>query len=178
MSVTIHRMTPGPRVPPLPVRLSLTPAPGGLDGVWWPRSRALTRELPGLTAALDGPWGRVTEVVISPACWPVVPHWVSVRGRTVRVDSATGTQDPHRLTLKCAHGRRDVLVIPPEAGAQRARRLLAEGLVGVPDPERTAERAGARDVRQAPGADDSAGTLPFRVPRCGLARVSDRRPGR
>ncbi|MGW2742632.1 DUF5994 family protein [Streptomyces sp. NPDC001450] len=46
MSVTIDRTTSGRRAPSLPVRLSLTPAPRGLDGTWWPRSRALTGELP------------------------------------------------------------------------------------------------------------------------------------
>ncbi|MFJ3248045.1 DUF5994 family protein [Streptomyces sp. NPDC086782] len=80
--------------------------------MWWPRSRALTRELPSLTAALGGLWGRITGVTVNPAYWPVLPHWVSDAGRTVHVGWSTEEQDPHRLTLFSPDGRWDMLVIP------------------------------------------------------------------
>ncbi|WP_345040146.1 DUF5994 family protein [Streptomyces sannanensis] len=82
-----------------------------LDGTWWPRSRALTRELPPLTAALGDLWGRITRITVAPAYWPVIPRWVSVAGRMVHMGWSTEEQDPHRLAFLSTDGRRDVLVI-------------------------------------------------------------------
>ncbi|MEU2931169.1 DUF5994 family protein [Streptomyces sp. NPDC007251] len=156
MAVTIDRTTSSRRTPP-PARLSLTPAPGGLDGTWWPRSRALTRELPSLTAALGDLWGRITAVTVHPAYWPVLPHWVSDAGRTVRVGWSTEEQDPHRVTLFSAAGRRDVLVIPPETGADAAAQLMAGDGIDVPAREEAAERIDARSREEAWEADGGAG---------------------
>jgi hypothetical protein len=133
MTVSIDRTTSGGRAPSPPARLSVMSAPGGLDGLWWPRSRALARELPDLTAALGDLWGRITGVTVNPAYWPVIPHGVSFAGRTVPVHSTTGEQDPHRVTLVCAGGSRDVLVIPPETGATAAARLMSDDGRRAPD---------------------------------------------
>ncbi|WP_150133437.1 DUF5994 family protein [Streptomyces hyaluromycini] len=147
MPVTIDRTTSSRPAPS--VRLSLTPGPGGLDGMWWPRSRALTRELPLLTAALGDLWGRITGVTLNPAYWPVMPHRVSVAGRTVDVGWSTEEQDPHRLTLFFADGRRDVLVIPPETGADAAAQLMAGADIDAPTREGAAERIDARGREEA-----------------------------
>ncbi|MEU2930704.1 DUF5994 family protein [Streptomyces sp. NPDC007251] len=157
MSVTIDRTTSGRRAPSLPARLSLTPAPGGLDGTWWPRSRALTRELPLLTAALGDLWGRITGITLNPAYWPVIPRWVSVAGRTVDVGWSTEEQDPHRLTLFSADGRRDVLVIPPETRADAAAQLMAGDGIDAPAREAAAERLDARSREEAWETDGGAG---------------------
>ncbi|MFF5669545.1 DUF5994 family protein [Streptomyces hygroscopicus] len=157
MPVTIDRTKSSRRAPPPPVRLSWAPAPGGLDGVWWPRSRALTRELPPLTAALGRLWGRVTGVTVHPAYWPVIPHWVSVAGRIVRVGWSTDERDPHRLTLSSSDGRRDVLVIPPEAGAEAAARLMASDDVDAPGREESADGIDARSGEEAWETDGGAG---------------------
>ncbi|MEU2052826.1 DUF5994 family protein [Streptomyces bungoensis] len=157
MPVTIDRTTSSRRPPSPPARLSLTPAPGGLDGVWWPRSRALTRELPPLTAALADRWGRITGVTVHPAYWPVLPHRVSDAGRTVRVRWSTEEQDPHRLTLLSAEGRRDVLVIPPETPANAAARLMAGDGVGAPAREGSADRVDARRREEVWETDGGAG---------------------
>ena len=146
MNVTIDRTMSSRRLPAPPARLSLASAPGGLDGVWWPRSRALSRELPPLTAALDSPWGRVTGGAVSPAHWPVIPSWVSREGRAVRVDWAAEEQDPHRMTLFFAEGRRDVLVVPPEAGASAARLLSGDSGEA---PGRAGDTGDRMDVRTA-----------------------------
>lgn len=154
MNVTIDRTTSGRRATSLPARLSLTTAPGGLKGMWWPRSRALTRELPALTDALGDRWGRVIGVMVNPAYWPVIPRWVSVAGRTVHVGWSTEEQDPHRLTLACSDGRRDVLVIPPETGATAAARLMAgDGA----DTRVRGVAADATDVRSGEDAWESEG---------------------
>ncbi|MEU2427034.1 DUF5994 family protein [Streptomyces sp. NPDC007851] len=160
MAVTIDRTTSSRRTPPPTARLSLRPAPGGLDGTWWPRSRALTRELPTLTAALGDLWGRITGVTVHPAYWPVLPHWVSDAGRTVQVDWSTEEQDPHRLTLFSADGHRDVLVIPPETGADAAVQLMTGDGIDVPAREQAADRIDARNREEAWEADGGAGRPP------------------
>ncbi|MEU3524758.1 DUF5994 family protein [Streptomyces sp. NPDC038707] len=169
MPVTIDRTTSSRRAPPQPARLSLTPAPGGLDGMWWPRSRALTRELPALTAALVEQWGRITGVTVHPAYWPVIPRWVSVAGRTVQVDWSTETQDPHRLTLSLRDGRRDVLVIPPETRAEAAAQLMAGDGTEAPAREEAADRIDARIREEAWETDGGAGraVVPAPVYRIG-----------
>ncbi|MER5376220.1 MULTISPECIES: DUF5994 family protein [unclassified Streptomyces] len=164
MAVTIDRTTSSRRTPPPAARLSLRPAPGGLDGMWWPRSRALTRELPTLTAALGDLWGRITGVTVHPAYWPVLPHWVSDAGRTVRVDWSTEEQDPHRLTLFSADGHRDMLVIPPETGADAAAQLMAGDGIDVPAREQAADRIDARNREEAWETDGGAGR-PSSLPR-------------
>ncbi|AKN71717.1 hypothetical protein QR97_19635 [Streptomyces sp. PBH53] len=157
MPVTIDRTTSSRRAPPPTARLSVAPMPGGLDGMWWPRSRALTRELPSLTAALGDLWGRITGVTVHPAYWPVLPHWVSAAGRTVQVGWSIEGQDPHRLTLSSADGRRDVLVIPPETGADAAARLMAGDGIDAPAAEEAADRIDARNREQAWETDGGAG---------------------
>ncbi|MES9523258.1 MULTISPECIES: DUF5994 family protein [Streptomyces] len=157
MAVTIDRTTSSRGASPQPARLSLTPAPGGLDGMWWPHSRAFTRELPSLTAALGDLWGRITGVTVHPAYWPVLPHWVSYAGRTVQVGWSTEEQDPHRLTLFSADGRRDVLVIPPETGADVAAQLMAGDGVDASAREQAADRIDARNREEAWEADGGAG---------------------
>lgn len=129
MTVTIDRTTIPGRVPSPGARLSLTPAgsvPGLLDGAWWPRSRDLSRELPALTDALDGLWGRITRVTVNPTHWPVVPRKVPVTGRTLHVGWFRDEQDPHKvILLSYTVGRWDLLVIPPETDAASAARLMA-----------------------------------------------------
>lgn len=130
MTATIERTTVNEQpVPPSPVRLALLPAgsvPGLLDGAWWPRSRDLSRELPALTDALDATWGRVTRVTVNPSHWPVIPRKVPVTGHTVHVGWFADEQDPHKLILlSYARGRMDLLVIPPEADAATAARLMS-----------------------------------------------------
>ena len=164
MPVTIDRTTTSRRAPSPPARRSLTSAPGGLDGMWWPRSRALTRELPPLTAALGDLWGRITGVTVNPAYWPVIPHWVSVAGRTVQVGWSTEEQDPHRLTLSSADGRRDVLVIPPETGADAAAQLMAGDGIDAPAREEAADRIDARSREEAWETDGGVGR-PSSLPR-------------
>jgi len=129
MTVTIDRTTTNERAPSPSARLSLTPpspAPGLLDGAWWPRSRDLLRELPTLTDVLDARWGRITRVSVNPAHWPVIPRKVPATGHTVNVGWFTDEQDPHKLILlSYTTGRWDLLVIPPETSAAAAARLMA-----------------------------------------------------
>ncbi|MER5440145.1 DUF5994 family protein [Streptomyces sp. NPDC002790] len=98
---------------------------GLLDGAWWPRSRDLAAELPGLADALDPLWGRITRVAVNPMLWPVVPRKVTVHNRVMRIGWFTPELDPHKLLLLSnGAGRFDVLVIPPETDAASAARLM------------------------------------------------------
>ncbi|MFL5994658.1 MAG: DUF5994 family protein [Streptomyces sp.] len=121
-----------PRLAPVvapSVRLALKtdgPSRGLLDGAWWPRSRDLLRELPALTDALDSVWGRITRIAVNPEHWPVIPRKVPVIGHVVKVGWFTPEIDPNTLLLlSYGTGRWDLLVVPPETGAESAARLMA-----------------------------------------------------
>jgi hypothetical protein len=98
---------------------------GLLDGAWWPRSRDLLVELPALLDVLDPLWGRVTRIAVNPTYWPVIPRKVPAHGHIVKVGWFTLEIDPHKLLL-LSHGagRWDLLVVPPETGAESAARLM------------------------------------------------------
>ncbi|MFE2217460.1 DUF5994 family protein [Streptomyces canus] len=99
---------------------------GLLDGAWWPRSRDLLSELPALTDVLDPLWGRITRIAVNPKYWPVIPRKVPVHGHIAKVGWFTPEIDPHKLLLlSYGTGRWDLLVIPPETGAESAARLMA-----------------------------------------------------
>ncbi|MFF7720195.1 DUF5994 family protein [Streptomyces luteogriseus] len=101
-------------------------SPGLLDGAWWPRSRDLLSELPSLTDVLDPLWGRITRIAVNPTHWPVIPRRVPVGGHIVKVGWFTPEIDPHKLLLlSYGTSRWDLLVIPPETGAESAARLMA-----------------------------------------------------
>ncbi|MFI6037025.1 DUF5994 family protein [Streptomyces sp. NPDC051315] len=176
MTVTIDRTASNKRAPSLPARLSLTPAAGGPDGMWWPRSRALTRELPSLTAAPGGFWGRVTGVTVNPAYWPLIPRWVSAAGRTVRVGWFTGERDPHRLPVFFTGGSRYVLVIAPDTGGDAAARPMADDGFDVPGREAAADSVDTRGRGTDMGGRwrGSAAGLP--APAHRLDRAFARRP--
>jgi hypothetical protein len=130
MPATLHPIPPHhePAAPPA-ARLALKTdglSRGLLDGAWWPRSRDLLTELPLLTAVLDPLWGRTTRVAVNPAHWPVIPRKVPVDGHVVKVGWFTLEIDPHKLLLlSYGIGRWDLLVVPPEADAESAARLMA-----------------------------------------------------
>lgn len=75
---------------------------------------------------LDPLWGRITRIAVNPKHWPVIPGKVPVDGHIVKVGWFTPELDPHKLLLLSYRtGRWDLLVIPPETGAESAARLMA-----------------------------------------------------
>ncbi|WP_237532579.1 DUF5994 family protein [Streptomyces sp. SID8352] len=98
---------------------------GLLDGSWWPWSRDLQSELPALTDVLDPLWGRITRIAVNPEHWPVIPRKIPVSGHIVKVGWFTPEIDPHKLLLSYGTDRFDLLVVPPETGAESAARLMA-----------------------------------------------------
>ncbi|MFG2794176.1 DUF5994 family protein [Streptomyces sp. NPDC048419] len=130
MSATLHPTPPHPKPLAAPTaRLALKTdgtSRGLLDGAWWPRSRDLQSELPALTDMLDPLWGRITRIAVNPTYWPVIPRQVPVHGHNVKVGWFTPEIDPHKLLLlSYSTGRWDLLIIPPETGAESAARLMA-----------------------------------------------------
>jgi len=130
MSATLHSILPPPEPVAAPAaRLALktdSSSRGLLDGAWWPRSRDLLSELPALTDVLDPLWGRITRIAVNPKYWPVIPRKVPVDGHIVKVGWFTQEIDPHKLLLlSYGTGRWDLLIIPPETGADSAARLMA-----------------------------------------------------
>ncbi|MEU3185056.1 DUF5994 family protein [Streptomyces sp. NPDC006923] len=140
-------------------RARLFLAPGGhgagaLDGAWWPYSRDLARELPALAAAMDGPWGRLTRVLVNPAHWPVVPRRIQLPGRPLHIGWFAAEQDPDMIILRSySVGRWDLLVIPPGTPADTAARLMTAA--AAPDNRLAASALLARETseRETPERD-------------------------
>lgn len=98
---------------------------GGPDGVWWPRSRDLPRELSALADVLDPLWGRLVQVTVDPRHWQGIPSAVVVNGYAVRVGRFASGPAAHGITLlSYSAGRWNLLVIPPETESPSAARLM------------------------------------------------------
>ena len=111
------------------VRLALLdpPAPRTtLDGAWWPRTRSLSDELPGLVHELHRRGIRVTRAAYNPDAWETAPRRLAADGRTIRLGWFRGL-DPQLLGLTgdTTRGRVDLLVVPPDTPAAAARQAFA-----------------------------------------------------
>jgi hypothetical protein len=108
-----------------PVRLALLDPPGKrttLDGAWWPWTRSLSEELPGLVQELHRRGIRVTRVAYNPGAWETAPRRMATDGRTIRLGWFRSI-DPQLLNLTgdTTRGRLDLLVVPPDTTAAAAR---------------------------------------------------------
>jgi hypothetical protein len=119
-----------PQPPALAARIALRPSSkrrGVLNGAWWPRSRDLDVELPGLVEVLDIAWGRIHRVTVNVRMWPRIPRGIRCGSHTVRVGWFDAEQDPNVLCL-ISHNeapyRWDLLVVPPETSPAAAARLM------------------------------------------------------
>jgi hypothetical protein len=161
-----------------PVRLALIDpaAPRTtLDGAWWPRTRSLSEELPGLVEELDRRGIRVRRVAYNPGAWETAPRRMAADGRIIRLGWFRSI-DPQLLDLTgdTHRGRVDLLVVPPDtatAAAQKAftdasdranRRTptavlaaLQPAAAAVPFPRQAVDRVGGRKAALA-GADAAA----------------------
>jgi hypothetical protein len=122
--------------PRQPLRLRLKPkAPitGFVDGGWWPRSRDLAAELPGLLAVLAVRMGPVERVSYHVADWGPTGGKISVGGGVIRVGGyralRAGTMD-----VMSARQRVTLLVVAPDTSAPTAHSaLMAAGHRGNTD---------------------------------------------
>lgn len=112
----------GTRLQLNPVRL----ASEHTDGVWWPRSRQLVDELPGLVATVFDRLGQVVMVGYHRNGWDETPPLAEIAGRTIELLGFTGGE-PASLIIIGEDGHHiTVQVIPPEAGEQAAQHLFGE----------------------------------------------------
>jgi hypothetical protein len=126
------------------LRLRLKPkasATGWVDGGWWPRSRDLAAELPGLLAVLAVRLGRVERVSYHLGEWS--PTWLKINcgGALVRLGGYRAQQSG-TVDVLSARQRVTLLVVPPEASAHTAHTaLMAAGRRGNTDDVETLLRS-------------------------------------
>ncbi|MFT7837060.1 DUF5994 family protein [Saccharothrix sp. BKS2] len=110
------------------LRLRLKPvAPhrGHVDGAWWPTSRELPAELPGLIEAVADRLGSVDRVVYASTFWGSAPNRLELGGRVVALEGLAAL-DTDTVHITGGDQRRiDLLVIPPEAFGAAADRAMA-----------------------------------------------------
>ena len=97
------------------LRLSMgkAPAPGGLQGGWWPQSRDLAVELADLVDHFPPEWGRIVRATFSPPDWDPAPRRIPTARGDVKVGSFP-RDDTHLVLLKTTdHAVLRVLVVPP-----------------------------------------------------------------
>jgi hypothetical protein len=119
-----------------PLRLRLKPkAPteGWVDGGWWPRSRDLAAELPGLLAVLAVRLVRIERVSYHLGDWDPAAGKISCGVGEVRLGGYR-TQQADTVDVLAAASRVTLLVVPPETSAQIAHAaLMAAGHRGNTD---------------------------------------------
>jgi hypothetical protein len=117
-----------PSAPALPgVRLRLAAqasATGYVDGGWWPHSRDLVVELPGLVTRLAPLLGAVTRISFTREAWQAAPPRLTVAGTAVTL-AQSGSHDPYVVHVSGSDGRYvALLVIPPEALSTAAHQAM------------------------------------------------------
>jgi hypothetical protein len=127
-----------------PLRLRLKPkasTEGWVDGGWWPRSRDLAAELPGLLAVLAVRLGRIERVSYHLGDWGPTGGKISCAVGVVRLGGYR-TQRADTVDVLAAGSRVTLLVVPPETSAQMAHAaLMAAGHRGNTDDVRTLLRS-------------------------------------
>jgi hypothetical protein len=110
------------------LRLETTRArEGNLDGAWWPRSRDIDAELPGLISALTEHLGPIGRVGLDADAWEAVPGRMIIDGRVVHIDSYPVGDD----TVLITRGDRDhfmLLVVPPDATPSTAHEAMSRAV--------------------------------------------------
>jgi Family of unknown function (DUF5994) len=123
MSVAPVTTAEGPRQV---LRLRLKPkaaTTGFVDGGWWPRSRNLAVELPGLLAVLAVRLGRIERVSYHLGDWDPTPARLGVEAGVVRLGGYRA-QHADTVDVLAARQRVTLLVVPPETPAQAAHDAL------------------------------------------------------
>lgn len=109
-------------------RVALVLEPGGMsvDGVWWPRSDSLVRELPALdlaiAASLDAGIARFSYVL---GAWSDSPRRVRSGSHLIKIGWFSHGAAPDNVDLSLDDYRRVVLkVIPPDTPPGEARSMI------------------------------------------------------
>jgi hypothetical protein len=163
-----------------PLRLRMKPkasaATGWVDGGWWPRSRDLAVELPGLLAVLAVRLGRIERVSYHLPEWAPTVRKISYDGGVVRLGRVPDAARGHAGRARGRAAGHAARGAPGSVSAGRAycadgrwaprqyrrRRDLAPVPYARPaDPRQ--RRRGGRDGATAPGNPTAVG-LPRRLP--------------
>ena len=116
-----------------PTRLEIKPfrpISEHIDGAWWPRSKRLADELPGLVTSLADQLGPVAMVGYHLNSWDSAPAALEIGGHTVELLGFSGDepasviligQDGHHLSLQ---------VIPPDSSDQGGEQALQDTRAG------------------------------------------------
>ncbi len=111
-----------------PARLVLTSTPGGtvLDGVWWPHSWSLHREVPFLDVAVhDATQARIARLAYTVGTWDEDATKIWTPLGMVKVGWFTTSAHPTDVDLSLTDNRRVVLhVIAPSTSAREAHARL------------------------------------------------------
>ncbi|MGW2801984.1 DUF5994 family protein [Streptomyces sp. NPDC001269] len=99
-------------------------------------------EVPPLLSGLPRAWGQIVGVLVNGTAWVGAPGRMLVCNQVVRLRTTATAHTPSTIVLMApGHGRRDLLVVPPEATERAAESLMsAAGLT--PDQGHFASRAG------------------------------------
>ncbi|MFD9452439.1 DUF5994 family protein [Streptomyces sp. NPDC059985] len=100
---------------------------GLLDGAWWPRTRNIETELPGLISVLIEYLGPITRVGVDASAWNGLPARLVIDEQVVHLDS-----DPvGDGTVLITRGHNDhfaLLAVPPDTTAGAAREAMARAV--------------------------------------------------
>ncbi|HET7691138.1 MAG TPA: DUF5994 family protein [Nocardioidaceae bacterium] len=102
------------------------PARGKLGGAWWPQSRDIDLEFAALVEEFPALQGRVMRGLFSRPDWDTAPRKVATHRGFVKVGSFPN-DDTHLmiLTVSAEPWRLQLLVVPSDATADKARALMA-----------------------------------------------------
>jgi hypothetical protein len=100
---------------------------GILDGAWWPRSRDIGSELPGLITALARHLGPITRVGLDADAWDGLPTRLIIDDRVVHIVSYP-VGDDTILVTRGDHDHFTLLVIPPHATPEAAHTAMAQAV--------------------------------------------------
>lgn len=132
------------------------PTTGFVDGGWWPRSRDLAVELPGLLAVLGARLGRIERVSYHLGDWDPTPARLRVEDGVVRL-GGFAMQHADTVDVLADRQRVTLLVVPPNTSEEAAHEALT--------------RAGHRG-----GTDDVTSLLEHRSAAASAASEDEGRP--
>ena len=139
-----------PSVPALRLRLKPKAEPTGyVDGAWWPRSRDLAEQLPGLLRVLIVRLGPINRVAYSVSEWAPAPRHMLAGGYRVHLDWYR-RQPADTVDIIGVNGRRlTLLVIPPGMGLAAAH----SAMMAAATPRSTTTAAGLLSDRTTGSAE-------------------------
>ncbi|MFC6064775.1 DUF5994 family protein [Streptomyces ochraceiscleroticus] len=120
--MTTNALSPPPGAAVL--RMETTPRRDGtFDGAWWPHSRDLEAQLPGLLRALTERLGPIARVGLDASAWDVHRRYVMSDGHMVRIDWSAVDDS----TMLITRGRQDIfsfLMLPPQTAGPAAHNAM------------------------------------------------------